>query len=116
MHSVFTDFVSGKVTQNHNVPCTVCQSRKRKHLLMIPGRNICYPDWTMEYNGYLVSEHHGHQSSKMFECLDHHPETDHAGYRDENGALMYRTTGSCGALPCPAYEEGKPLTCAVCTK
>ena len=83
---------------------------------MIPAKNKCYPGWHMEYNGYLVAEHYDHKSNKKFECLDHEPQTDQAGYRNENGALMYPVLGICGSLPCPAYLESKILTCVVCTK
>ena len=109
------DFLSGKTLHNHNVPCAVCQS-ERSNVLMIPAKNKCLPGWHREYNGVLVAAYHGHKGNKMFECLDHDPEADQAGYRDEDGALMYHTQGYCGSLPCPPYEEGKPLTCVVCTK
>ena len=112
----FSDFVSGKAVHDHNVPCAVCQSFERSRVLMIPAKNHCPSGWNREYNGYLVADHYLHASSKMFECLDHDPETDQAGYRNEDGALMYRTDGSCGSLPCPPYQEGKALTCVVCTK
>ena len=110
------DFVSGTKLQDHNVPCAVCQSLSRDMLMMVPAKNVCYPGWHMEYNGYLVSSYYAHAASKDFECLDHNPETDQSGYRNENGALMYRVVGSCGSLPCPAYIEAKVLTCVVCTK
>ena len=109
------DFISNKAKQDHNVPCAVCQA-ERNNVLMIPAKYTCYPGWHKEYSGYLVAERRDHKSNKMFECLDHDPEADQAGYRNENGALMYPTKGYCGSLPCPPYEEGKPLTCVVCTK
>ena len=117
MYSFYsTDFVSGEAVQDHNVPCAVCQSVHRRNVLMIPAKNKCYPGWHMEYNGYLVAEHYEHKNNKNFECLDHEPQTDQAGYRNENGALMYPVLGICGSLPCPAYLESKILTCVVCTK
>ena len=46
--------------------------------------------------------------------MDHDPEADAAGYKDDNGALFYRAEGRCGSLPCPAYQDGFELTCVVC--
>ena len=44
----------GSSLQDHDVPCSVCLSH-RPTVLMIPGRNKCYPGWTLDYSGYLVS-------------------------------------------------------------
>ena len=100
----------------HNVPCAVCRSTTRRTVLMIPARNECYRDWRMEYTGFLMASHHTHVGRTEFVCVDGEPEADQAGFRDENGVLFYHVEGACGSLPCPPYDNGKELTCVVCTK
>ena len=111
-----SDETLGKAVQNHNVPCAVCQSLYRRTVLMVPAKNKCYPGWHLEYNGYLVTQHHGHKNNKVTECLDGEAEAEEAGYREEVGASMSRVKSMVGSLPSPPYEQVQPLTCAVCTK
>lgn len=82
---------------------------------MIPGRNECLPGMHLEYQGYLMAGHHGHASASEFICVDEAPESTEAGFRDENGKILYVVEAVCGSLPCPEYVEGRELTCAVCT-
>jgi hypothetical protein len=37
-----------KDLNDHDAPCSVCQT-PRSSVLMIPGRNECFPGWTKEY-------------------------------------------------------------------
>lgn len=106
----------GRTLQDHNIPCVVCRSPTRASTLMVPARNICYGDWHVEYTGYLMSSHPGHQGRTQFICVDGRPESDPAGFRDENGALFYNVEGFCGSLPCPPYVQRREIVCAVCTK
>ncbi|XP_060573201.1 uncharacterized protein LOC132731104 [Ruditapes philippinarum] len=104
----------GKALHNHDVPCCVCAT-KRSNMLMLPGRNVCYDGWTLEYSGYLVSDHETHHASE-FLCLDSGPEFLPNGSSDKNGRLLYFVEARCGSLPCPPYVNGRELTCAVCSK
>ena len=99
----------------HNVPCAVCYVADREAILMIPGNYICPQNWTREYYGYLMAEHHTRQRS-TFECIDVDPETEESGSESEDGAHFYHVEPRCGSLPCPPYEEEKEMTCAVCTR
>ncbi|XP_048733739.2 uncharacterized protein LOC125649918 [Ostrea edulis] len=99
-----------------DVPCSVCRSSRETSVLMIPGKNSCYTGWAMQYHGYLVAGYYGHKGASQYICLDEHPETLTAGGHDEYGKLFYPVRGVCGSLPCPPYENGKYLTCVVCTK
>ena len=106
--------LSGKAIQNHNVPCAVCQA-ERNNVLMIPAKNTL--SWLAQGVQWIPGGRTSwHKNNRVSECLDHDPEADQAGYRDENGALMYQTGGVCGSLPCPPYEQGRALTCVICTK
>ncbi|XP_053404684.1 uncharacterized protein LOC123553877 isoform X2 [Mercenaria mercenaria] len=102
--------------QNQNVPCAVCRSSVRVSSLMVPGKNDCFDGWYLEYNGYLMAGHHGSKAGTQYICVDESPEADPAGYRDEDGALLYRVTAQCGSLPCPRYVQNREFTCAICTK
>ena len=104
---------------DHNAPCSVCSTTARVMVLMLPAKTQCPPSWTLEYNGYLMTEGHinGYSHHRTtFECVDKDPECipDSAG--NVNGALFYHTEASCTGLPCPPYDPQKELTCAVCTK
>ncbi|XP_053385486.1 short-chain collagen C4-like [Mercenaria mercenaria] len=107
-------FFGGRTLYQEDVPCSVCQST-RTRMLMIPGRLECYPGWTKEYNGYLVSEREGDASSSEYVCLDSKPEIVIGGHRNENGRLFYLVEGSCGSLKCAPYVNGRERTCVVRT-
>ena len=100
---------------NHNVPCAVCRSSGRDTALMLPAKTQCPPSWTLEYNGYLMTERNTHNRA-TFECVDKDPECIPGSAGNENGALFYHTEATCTGLPCPPYDSSKELTCAVCTK
>ncbi|KAI8502711.1 hypothetical protein Bbelb_194130 [Branchiostoma belcheri] len=101
---------------DNDVPCAVCYVPTRGSKLMIPARNTCPAGWTEEYHGYLMSEYHIHSGSKEFVCVDEQPEVMPGGQANQDGALFYPVEARCGSLPCPNYEEGRELTCVVCTK
>ena len=82
---------------------------------MIPGTYVCPPNWTREYYGWLMAEHHNHHRF-TYECLDASAETIIGGHASQNGALFYHVEPRCGSLPCPPYDEQKEMTCAVCTR
>ncbi|KAL4238240.1 hypothetical protein ACF0H5_002953 [Mactra antiquata] len=105
----------GKSIQNDDVPCAVCYSQ-RSEMIMIPARLDCYPGWTKEYSGYLMSGHYVNKSPSMYTCVDKAVETVVGGHRDQNGRLLFLVEGICGSLECPPYVNGRELTCVVCTK
>ncbi|XP_052790165.1 uncharacterized protein LOC128224382 [Mya arenaria] len=108
----------GKHLHDHDAPCAVCQTYRRSSV-MIPGRNQCYPGWTKEYAGYLVSDLSGysdHKSSTNYACLDADAEYEIGDQVDNNGKLMYLVEAICGSLPCPPYVDYRELKCVVCSK
>ncbi|XP_052790067.1 uncharacterized protein LOC128224294 [Mya arenaria] len=108
----------GKNLQNHDAPCAVCHTSRRT-TVMIPGRNQCFPGWTKEYSGYLVSTlsgYSGYTSSSNYACLDLEAEFESADYENKNGKLMYLVEAICGSLRCPPYVNYRELTCVVCSK
>ncbi|XP_029647712.1 uncharacterized protein LOC115221650 isoform X2 [Octopus sinensis] len=109
-------FANANALNDHNVPCAVCLTRQPVVVMMLPARTQCYAGWRAEYSGYLMSSHPGHKGRHEYVCVDHAPEADPAGYRDEDGALLYFVQAGCGSLPCPPYVNGRELTCVVCSK
>ncbi|KAH3807581.1 hypothetical protein DPMN_135926 [Dreissena polymorpha] len=100
---------------DHDAPCAVCRS-SRQTTVMIPGRNQCYPGWTMEYAGYLVSGLSEHASPTNYACLDTKPEFEFEDAENKIGKLMYLVVAACGTLKCPPYVQSREITCAVCSK
>ena len=99
---------------NHNVPCVVCCT-SRVSVLMIPARTSCPTGWTLEYSGYLMTEHIFHRRRSTI-CVDSLPETVHGEAGHTDGALLYHTEATCSGLQCPPYDPQKELTCVVCSK
>ena len=88
---------------NHDAPCAICHTESRGSHLMIPGRNICPSGWTLEYKGYLMSAHLGHNVRTSFICVDGNAEGTTGSNSDHDGALLYFGKSRCGSLPCPPY-------------
>jgi hypothetical protein len=105
----------GNSLMNYDAVCAVCLVASRSMQIMIPAKRTCPTGWTMEYQGYLASEHYTVGKS-MFICLDEAPEAVPATSAHLDGARLYVVEGSCGTLPCLPYVEGRELTCVVCTK
>ena len=58
-----SDKLIGDSHCDRDVPCVVCDVTKRSTVLMIPGRTKCHPRCTLEYTGYLLAGHYGHDSA-----------------------------------------------------
>ena len=99
----------------YTAPCAVCHVPNRAAAIMVPAKSSCPPSWSMEYYGYLTTESdHHHRSS--FNCVDVNPEVVPGTGADSNGALFYFVSSTCTGIACPPYENGRILSCAVCTK
>ncbi|XP_065925659.1 uncharacterized protein [Magallana gigas] len=99
-----------------DIPCAVCRSLSASSVLMIPGTNACVTGWRRQYKGYLAAGYYAHPAASQYICLDESPETVINGRVNDNGKLVHPVMAVCGALECPPYENGKYLTCVVCTK
>ncbi len=105
-----------KNIDDHDAPCAVCHIESRGSHVMIPARNVCPSDWTLEYTGYLMSSDQAHKGRTQYICVDENAEGTTGSQSNQNGALLYFVESSCGSLPCPPYADGKELTCVICTK
>ena len=48
----------------------VCYVTQHSTVYMLPAKYTCPSEWTREYYGYLMSEHHSHHLSQ-FSCIDY---------------------------------------------
>ncbi|KAJ8300895.1 hypothetical protein KUTeg_022414 [Tegillarca granosa] len=107
----------GEVLHNsynyYNVPCAVCQSKKRLKVHMIPAKDRCYNGWHLEYRGYLMTQRYD-QGAANYLCVDARPEKI-GSKAAQLGRLFYPVESYCksGSLPCPPYVHGRELTCAL---
>ena len=111
------EYEHGAILNNyhdHNVPCAVCHSLSRGSMIMIPARQSCPNAWTLEYSGYLASDHKGHYRTSTV-CMDKDIEVIAGSAKNGNGALFYTMEANCNGLQYPPYVAEKELTCAVCT-
>ena len=106
----------GRNMYDQDAPCVVCEVKGRARRIMIPGRTTCYPGWTKEYWGYLMSSHYEYTGQGDYHCVDSDPEAIEGGHENHNGYLLYFVEVRCGALKCPPYVKGRELPCVVCTK
>lgn len=106
----------GKSMYQNDVPCVVCEVKRRPRKLMIPGKITCYDGWTREYWGYLMSSHYDHVKQSNHYCVDADPASLPGGHENQNGYLLYFVEIRCGAFRCPPYILGRELPCVVCTK
>ena len=96
-------------------PCAVCMIRNKSMNLMIPGRLNCPTDWTKEYSGYLMSTLSFYDRT-TFVCVDSNPQEFRDSVEDlSNVGLFGHVEAMCSTLPCPPYEEGKEVTCVICS-
>ena len=104
-------------SSEQNAPCAVCYTSTKSVQIMIPAKTTCPNTWTTEYIGYLMTEHHGHNSNKDFICVDKEAEPLPGSGADTSGALLFHVSSSCNhGIPCPPYVDNKYFTCVVCTK
>lgn len=106
----------GPKSFDEDVPCSVCEIQDGTQTIMIPGKNTCFNGWHVKYKGNLGSGYYGQKAATTFICIDESPDYLMSGESNTNGKVIFEVIAKCGALPCPPYHEGYPLTCVVCAK
>ena len=105
--STSREFFAGRNIRAEDAPCSVCRT-PGSSVTIIPGRNVCYKGWNLEYSGYLTSGGYSYSSSTEYICLDSHPDVISGGHTSvDNGAVLYLVDGICGTLKCPPYVNGR---------
>ena len=59
----------------------------RAAVLMIPAWRHCPSQWTLEYTGYLMTEHKTHNTA-TYECVDKDAEAVPGSHADTNGGIV----------------------------
>ncbi|XP_025114092.1 uncharacterized protein LOC112576074 [Pomacea canaliculata] len=95
--------------------CAVCRI-SRESSMMLPARDTCYPGWTLEYSGYIMTNDPKFAGGMEYICVDSSHGFIPSSHADENGALLLYTTFVCGSLGCPPYIGDNIVLCAVCSK
>ena len=111
-----SDRLLGESHYGRDVPCVVCEARKRSSVLIISGKSRCYDGWTFEYSGFLMANHHADSGPTDYNCIDKNPENLPDGESHQYGRLLYFVEARCGSLRCPPYIHGREFHCVVCTK
>lgn len=102
---------------NHGVvPCVLCLTRGPAKVMVIPGRTKCYPGWSREYSGYLMTAYKGHKGRSKHVCVDRYAQRAFFVPQNHHQALLHYVEAKCGALPCPPYCDGLELMCVVCSQ
>ncbi|CAG2212831.1 unnamed protein product [Mytilus edulis] len=102
---------------HQDIPCAVCRVKQASSVIMIPGKNMCYTGWNLEYNGYLATNAYNEHGASSYICIDIQPEYVTGGSSwKHDGKLFYEVVAKCGSLQCPPYHNDYPMTCVVCSK
>ena len=100
-----------------NMPCAICHTDTKLSVLTVPAWYTCPNGWSMEYSGYLMTElGRSNRQRKNTLCVDKDAEAVPGSLADTDPAVVYLMRATCDGLPCPPYNTGMALTCAVCSK
>ena len=100
-----------------DMPCAVCHTDTKQSVLTVPAQYTCPNGWSIEYNGYLMTE--GEYSSRQHKntlCVDKDAEAVPESQANTDPARVYLMKATCDGLPCPPYNTDMALPCAVCSK
>ena len=102
---------------NADMPCAVCHTDTKLSVLTVPAQYTCPNGWTMEYNGYLMTDtERSERQRKNTLCVDKDAEAVPGSQAEINPSLVYLMRATCNGLPCPPYNTNMALPCAMCSK
>ena len=100
-----------------NLPCAVCHTDTKLSVLTVPAQYTCPNGWSMEYNGYLMTEYEANdRQRKNTICVDKDAEAVPGSQADNDPSLVYLMRATCDGLLCPPYNTNMALPCVVCSK
>ena len=100
-----------------NLPCAVCYTDTKLSVLTVPAQYTCPNGWSMEYNGYLMTEDEAsNRQRKNTICVDRDAEAVPGSEANTDPAMVYLMRATCDGLPCPPYNTNMALPCVVCSK
>ena len=100
-----------------DMPCAVCHTDTKLTVLTVPAQYTCPNGWSMEYNGYLMTEFEkSNRQRKNTLCVDQDAEAVPESEANTDPAVVYLMSANCDGLPCPPYNTNMALPCVVCSK
>ncbi len=108
-----TEYLTFRVGRNHHdVPCALCSVEQRTAIQVIPSSYECPPAWTLEYNGYLMTD----VSHTVFVCVDIQMDVLHESELPTPYAPTLGHVIAEKLLHTDVYKQGYVLSCAVCSR
>ena len=98
---------------DRNMPCALCEAIGRGNKIMVPSHYKCPNGWHKEYNGYIMTGHHGHHGGSMYNCVDEHLEQIPGSGGGEAAHELYTVYATGSHVP---HNGTYSLSCVVCTK
>ena len=100
-----------------NLSCALYHIDTKLTVLTVPAQYTCPNGWSMEYNGYLMTEMaRSEYGRKNTLCVDQDAEAVPESKANTSPAVVYLMRATCDGLPCPPYNTNMALPCAVCSK
>ena len=95
-----------------NLPCAVCHTDTKLSVLTVPAQYTCPNGWSMEYNGYLMTEiENSDRQRKKTICVDKDAEAVPESEANTSPAVVYLMKAICDGLRCPPYNTDMALPC-----
>ncbi len=110
-----TEYRTFRVDSNHyDVPCALCSVEQRTTIQVIPSSYKCPPAWTLEYNGYLMTD----RSTTVFVCVDIEMEVLNNSQDPRTNAptLDHVIVQDIPHISDDNYKPTYVLSCAVCSR
>ena len=100
-----------------NLPCALYHTDIKLSVLTVPAQYTCPNGWSMEYNGYLMTEIESNdRQRKNTLCGNRDAGAVPGSQASTNPSLVYLMRATCDGLPCPPYNTNMALPCAMCSK
>ena len=100
-----------------DMPCAICHTDTKLSVLTVPAQYTCPNGWSIEYNGYLMTEFEKrNRQRKNTLCVDQDAEAVPESEANTDPAVVYLKSANCDGLPCPPYNNNMALPCVVCSK
>lgn len=95
------------------VPCISCMATEVETSLMLQGVTACPENWSLVYQGYVMSENWNHLRSENI-CVDRKAEKLNAPSYDGKAATLTAIEAVCHGKSCGTDLDSKAVMCVVC--
>ena len=95
------------------VPCISCMVTQVESSLMLQGATECPENWSLVYNGYVMSENWNHLRTENI-CVDMKAEKLNAPSYDGKVTTLTAIEAVCHGKSCGTDLDSKAVKCVVC--